>query len=240
MPLVKVTAELVTKLALSPMQTGPQLDEIVSLQMCRHLGSIKRSPNHQIQPKGEPVKVQGQIPSPIRQTWVEQGGSKFPVPHVSMPIIEKTAVAAEHYSSSFPTHRALEIEAKQRTKIARGGGQYKSFRLPLSTSDTRRVVWFAELREKKEIKRAPASWLRGILKHVTHVGKKSSLGYGMVGNWIVEPTDIEAHWFNDGVLMRTLPASLVSNEVLGKRRSFGAVAAPYWQADIFCECYTPV
>lgn len=239
MPLVKVTAELVTPTSLTPMQQGMELDGLVALQMCRHLGSIKHSAKHVIQPRGESVKVQGQIPSPIKQTWVDQDGKRYPVPHVSSAIIEDVEAKHEYYNRSFPTHRASLITEKQRTKVSRGGGQYKSFRLPLSVSGTQRIVWFAELREKKEIGRAPASWLRGILKHVGFVGKKSSYGYGMVGKWSVEPTDIEAHWFNSGVLMRPLPASAVGSDVQGKRKCFGAIAAPYWQAEFYCDRFVP-
>lgn len=240
MPLVKVTAELITDIAITPQGQGTELDGVCYLQMCRHLGSIKDSPKHQIQARGAQVGVQGQIPMPIKQTWVEQGGKRFPVPHCSAAILEDAGEYRQHYHKSFPAYHADLLDASQRTKFQRGGGVLKSIRLPLRKAQTQRVVWFAELRPKKEIGRAPASWLRGILKHVEHLGKKTSQGHGLVGKWTVEQTDIEAHWFCNGVLMRTLPVSIVPKETKGKRRSFGGVAAPYWQADFYTDCYLPV
>ena len=235
MPLVKVTAELASPIALSPTGHAPNLDALCCLQMCRHLGSIKQSEAHNIQPRGQRITEQGQIPIPIKQTWIDG----FPIPHCSSGIIEATSESVDYYHCSFPTHRGELLRDDQRTKIARGGGTYKSFRLPLRKSDTQRVVWFAELRTKREVNRAPASWLRQILSHVEFIGKKTAYGHGHVATWTVEPTDIEAHWICDGVLMRPLPVSMVAGDVVGKRRSFGAVADPYWQADFFTDCYVP-
>lgn len=240
MPLVKVTAELATDIAITPQGAGTELDGLCYLQMCRHLGSIKKSGKHEVQAKGDRVRIQGQIPIPIRQTWVDQDGSRFPVPHCSAAIIEATPEYKQHYHKSFPSHHSDKLSESQRTKFPRGGGVLKSIRLPLRKSQTRRIVWFAELRTKKEIGRSPMSWLRGILKNVEFLGKKTSQGHGMVSNWTVEATEIEAHWTNGGVLMRTLPLSVVAESTKGKRRSFGSVAAPYWQADFFCNCYVPV
>jgi len=240
MPLVKVIAELVSPIALSPTGQAPHLDALVIVAMCRHLSQIRESEKHNIQPRGQAISEQGQVPIPIRQTWVEQGGKRFPIPHCSAGIIEATTESVEHYHCSFPTSRAQLIREDQRTKIARGGGTYKSFRLPLRKSDTQKVVWFAELREKKELNnRSPMSELRKRLKQIDFIGKKSAYGNGHVSQWTVEETDMAGHWICDGVLMRPLPVSLVPTETAGKRRSFGAVAAPYWQADFFTDCYLP-
>lgn len=236
MPLVKVTAELASPIALSPNGDAPHLDALCQLVMCRSMRSVRESRKHNIQPRGKPIQQQGQIPIPIRQTWVDG----FPVPHCSSGIIEATVDSVEHYHCSYPSHRGELLRKNQRTKIARGGGTYKSFRLPLRKSYTQRVVWFAELRTGKELGRSPASRLRGLLNKIDFIGKKSAYGNGHVSKWIVEPTEIEAHWICGGVLMRPLPVSLVGSDVTGKRRTFGAVAAPYWQADFFTDCYLPV
>lgn len=239
MPLVKVTAELVSPIALSPTGDAPHLDALCCIAMCRHLGSIGESKKHNIQPRGQPIREQGQVPIPIKQTWVEQDGRRFPIPHCSAGIIEAATESVEHYHCSFPTSRAQLIREDQRTKIARGGGTYKSFRLPLRKSDAQRVVWFAELRAKAELGRSPMGRLRGLLRSIEFIGKKSAYGHGHVAAWTVEKTETAGHWIYDGVLMRPLPVSLVPMETAGKRRSFGAVAAPYWQADFFTDCYLP-
>lgn len=240
MPLVKVTAELATDVSLDHQGVGPRLDAICILQMCRHLSSIGESGKHNIQRQGTPIKEQGQIPIPIKQKWVEQDGKRYPIPRCSAAIIEQSKEYHQHYHRSFPSNLSDQLAEKQRTKFARGGGTLKSIRLPLRKSQTKKIVWFAELRIKKEIGRSPMSWLRGLLKKVEFIGKKTSQGHGCVASWTVEPTDIDAAWIYEGVLMRPLPASIVGSETVGKRRSFGGVAAPYWQADFFCDRYVPV
>lgn len=240
MPLVKVTAEVVTDIALSPLGFAPNLDALCCLAMARSMRSVRESIKHNIQPHGCDVEEQGQIPIPIRQTWIDQGGKRYPVPHCSSAIIESVKEYREHYHKSFPAYHADLLEEKQRTKFPRGGGVLKSIRLPLRKSRTQKVVWFAELRTGKELGRAPASKLRCLLKRIEFLGKKTSQGHGQVARWTVEKTDTEAHWIHEGVLMRPLPISLVPKETKGKRRSFGAVAAPYWQADFFTDCFVPV
>ncbi len=228
--LVKVTAELCAPLALSPDGSAPHLDAICESVMARKAKAIAESRNghrHSIdtnRPRGQPVRMPGQLPIPIIREKV--GG--LPIPRCSQGIIEQVKEQVSHYHCAFPLDRAGMLTEKQRTTIATTGGSYKSIRLPLRLVDTARVVWFAELRESP-------SKLRRILKRVPAIGKKTSQGYGVVTSWAVELTDIDAAWFCGGVLMRPLPLSAVPADILGKRRGFGAVCGPYWQADLFVE-----
>lgn len=140
--------------------------------------------------------------------------------------------AVEHYHCAFPIERAIALAEKERIQINTTGGVNKSIRLPLRLSRTTRVVWFAELRDSPSV-------LRKLLNRVETLGKKAAYGYGRVSQWDVEETDVDASWFHSGVLMRALPIAAVCDDVQGKRRSFGAVAGPYWQASFFVDRYVP-
>ncbi len=231
---VKVTAHLLTPVALSPEGNAPHLDAICELVLSRHTRAIAESSNghrHQLDVakiRGAPVDVQGQLPIPIVRERVDG----IPIPRCSFGIMEATHETVEHYHCAFPIERALQIEEKERIQIQTTGGVNKSVRLPLRLSRTTRIVWFCEIREKPSV-------LRKILNRIDCLGKKSAYGYGQVAEWIVEPTDVDACWFHGGVLMRALPVSAVSDDVHGKRRSFGAVAGPYWDAKWFVERYVP-
>lgn len=236
--LVKVTAHLLSPLALSPDGVPPHLDALCELVMARKALSIADSSNghrHAIdrsRPRGQPVETPGQLPIPIVRERVDG----LPIPRCSQGIIADSRETAEHYHCAFPVERAQLLSTKSRTTLATTGGTYKSMRLPLRIISVPSVVWFAELREQ------PAR-LRGILRKITTLGKKAVYGYGLVGEWRVESTDIDAAWFAESsagkVLMRPLPISIVNDSVLGKRRDFGAVCGPYWQANLFVDRWSP-
>lgn len=232
--LVKVTAHLVSPLALSPEGTAPHLDALCELVLAKRTRAIAGSSNghrHDLdvtRVRGQEIEKQGQLPIPIVRERIDG----IPVPRCSFGIIEETPEATEHYHCSFPIERASQLAQKERIQIATTGGINKSIRLPLRLSTTSRVVWFAEIREKPSI-------LRTLVNRVPTLGKKSAYGYGEVSQWDVEPTDIDASWFHDRVLMRALPISAVPEDARGKRRSFGAVAGPYWQHSFFVDRYVP-
>jgi len=230
---------------LSPDGVPPHLDALCEWVMAKKARTISESKNGHRHPivatiPGQPVEKQGALPIPIIRQWVDCGdGLRCPIPRVSQGIIETIKQRSERYHCAFPLERALSLKQKQRTKIATTGGPYKSFRLPLRIVDTSRVVWFAELRDKKMSGRAPMTELRKILRQVHAIGKKTSQGFGIIAEWLVEPTEFDASWIYEGVLMRPLPLCLGEGATHGKRRCFGAVAAPYWQADFYCDRFVP-
>lgn len=244
----KITAHLSSPLALSPDGVPPHLDALCEYVMSKNARSIAESINGHRHPvavtiPGQPVDRQGTLPIPIVRVWTDCGdGLRCPIPRVSQGIIEPSKESVTHYHSAFPLERALSLTEKQRTTVATTGGPMKSHRLPLRVVDTNRVVWFAELRDRATNSRrrsSPMSELRKLLKQVHSIGKKTSHGFSIVSEWIVEGTELDASWSYEGVLMRPLPLSLAEGVTCGKRRCFGAVAAPYWQADFFCNRLVP-
>lgn len=236
--LVKVTARLLSPLALSPDGVPPHLDALCESVLAKRVRSIASSSNghrHALdleRAPGTEVSDPGALPIPITRERV----NGLPVPRCSQGILSLNRESVDHYHCAFPVERAGLLMPSQRGVLPTTGGTYKSMRLPLRIVDAACVVWFAELRERP-------GRLRGLLTKISAIGKKSAYGYGHVGEWSVEHTDVDACWFADSdagqVLMRPLPLDAVDNDVIGKRRCFGAVCGPYWQASLFVERWVP-
>ncbi len=81
-------------------------------------------------------------------------------------------------------------------------GQLKDYDLQLPFRDIRNcIVWFAV---------GDRTAVEALLKTCTHIGKKSSIGYGLVTNWAVEEVTFDySTWGPDGELMRPLPTRLM-------------------------------
>lgn len=231
---VKVTAHLVSPLALSPDGQAPFLDAICEFVMASRMRSIHESSNGRhkldfVRRRGQEVETPGQIPIPIARRFVDG----LPIPLCSAGIYAETPQRVEHYSRRFPTEMASLLSPDDRGVLQATGGPFKSFRLPLRIVDADRVVWFAVLCESP-------TRLRSLLtKHVACIGKKTSQGFGVVWRWEVEPIEHDWSWFADGVLMRPLPVSVAPTDLRGFRRTFCGVCQPYWQRSLFREAVTP-
>lgn len=231
---VKVTAHLVSPLALSPDGQAPFLDSLCEFVMSSRMRTIHECSGgrHRMdfaRRRGQEVETPGQIPIPIARKFVDG----LPIPLCSSGIYSEMPQRIEHYSRRFPTEMASLLSPDDRGVLQATGGPFKSFRLPLRLVDAERVVWFAMLRKNP-------SRLRMLLsKHIGCIGKKTSQGFGAVWRWEVEPIECDWSWFADGVLMRPLPASEASSAQRGFRRTFCGVCPPYWQRSLWREAVTP-
>lgn len=100
-------------------------------------------------------------------------------------------------------------------------GKNKSFRVPQPRALTRLMRWWAS---------GDAAEIRDLLRMVTHLGKKRSVGHGKVASWQVE---VVAPWDGfpilrpDGTPMRNLPLDtprLGPSTAIG----WGPLTYPYW------------
>lgn len=220
----------------------PRLDAICEVILASRAKSITESSGgesheYEIVGRGQEIaeNAQGKLPIPIKRKRSPCG---LYVPCASNPIgSESMQDEAAYYAKAFPLARTASLLPQERVKIATTGGRYKSMRLPLRVQVIERIVWFAVLREQ-------LSQLRNLLKECTHVGKKTSYGYGRVRRWIVEPCERDMSWFAESeegpVLMRTLPVSIGLPEgCIGASRSFGGCVGPYWQQAFWREIWEP-
>jgi len=223
---LKVTATLNSPLA----GEAPMLDALLERVMAIHMPSILASSGGWKHASGRPSS----IPIPIARTRL--GDYPHLIPMSSAPICSRPlAETHEHYARAFPVELAELLEPGQRIQINTGSGEHRSYRLPLRVAWVDRIVWFA-VGVPKEVRR--------LLRRVWAVGKKPSIGYGRVSQWMVEPIDEDYAWFAPSpagpVLMRTLPAGdWLPPDLVGYRPWFGTPVAPYWDKTLYADVVQP-
>lgn len=230
---LKVTAHLSEPIA----GDVPMLDAVIERCMSVHRSVAQRLHLHHADPERADY-TPGLIPTPIVRRRVE--GFPWPIPLCSSPIFRVSIDTHEHYARRFDVEPELIASAARRVYYTTMG-EHKSHRLPLRVRAVDRVVWFccaADARGVKEI--------RGLLrKQVTHLGKKTSQGFGRVDQWEIGDWPMDVSWFAtlDGgrtVLMRPMPAHVVEGRsVVGYRKWYGGVVPPYWATPYFAEMVVP-
>jgi hypothetical protein len=203
----------------------PFLDAILEGEMARRDGSATRLRRDQ------PCPPYGQIHIPMLRRTI--GG--LAVPCCSAPIARADRVTVEHFAKRLATEHAGLLAPKKRLVVATGNATFKSYRLPLQVQVIHRIVWFAIARRRP---------VKQLLRSVRSVGRKRSMGYGRVAEWVCERIDNEWSWFvrteAGPVLMRPLPfCADLPGGLLGAREDFGAVQSPMWHPDRFVERVVP-
>lgn len=214
---LKVTATLATMLAGDP----PHLDSLLECELCWHQG-LQHQADRRL-----PAPAPGVVAIPMRRETV----AGCLVACCSSPILSPTLHdGVEHFAKRMAVEHSGMLHEKERTQIAMGNGQFKSYRLPLRIRKIEQIAWFCEGNGKE---------IRSVLKRIKSLGKKREYGYGRVVEWKAEPVDHESWWFADGVLMRPLPVDGVPKETRGFRLDFGACQTPYWHPERYREIAVP-
>lgn len=246
---LKITCWLSSPLVGQP----PMLDSLLQFAMLPHMPSIMATSNgHRHATALNPVRglravTPGKIPIPLAYEWV----NGWPVYHASSPIYATDWDGVQRISQHFPVQDAQMISPSQRSLITTGGGEFKSYLLPMRTRLIGRVVWFclAGVRQRKRKDGSVGNqWevprIRKLLGGITGIGDNVRLGYGRVKEWSVEDVSEDYSWFAPSdtgkVLMRPLPTGdWLPNDLIGSKPSFGACCGPYWQAENFTEIVLP-
>ena len=223
---VKVTAVLSSPLC----GEAPQLDGILELAIAPfHPAGVAL---HRVD-RNFPAPPAGAVPIPIPRRMV----AGWPVARCSSPILGvPSTTTVEHVAKRIEPENAPLLAPGKARKIVTSNTWTKSYRLPMHVRRVDRVVWFAV---------GKASRIRQLLaKGVPAVGKKRSVGYGAVAEWIVEPWDEDWSWFapsdHGRVLMRPLPiGDHLPEGLIGFRADFGACVPPYWHPERYGEIVTP-
>jgi hypothetical protein len=229
---LKVTAHLQAPIAGEP----PMLDAIVEYEMARIGGKLHSIDRSDLCPPA------GEIHIPILRGCI---GGVDQIPRCSSPIMVCENVRHEHYAKRIAVEYANLLRDNQRLVVSVGNTWTKSYRLPLMTTTTPRVVWFIGGNDSNRgDKPSPRKTLLSILQQVNSIGKKRSVGYGVVTRWEVEKIDGDYSWFAPGaggtVLMRPLPScDALPKDLVGHRQDFGACLPPYWHPDRYMEIVKP-
>ncbi len=154
----------------------------------------------------------------------------------SSPIVDTRHEGREFVTKRLAVEHAGDLHPSQRLSVAVGNSTFKSYRLPLKVTRPSEVVWFCHGHRQP---------IHKLLKRVTAIGRKRSVGYGRVSQWLVEEIDEDYSLFamepqGRPVLMRPLPlCSELPGDLLGWRQDFAGIRPPYWHPDRFAECVVP-
>ena len=161
------------------------------------------------------------IPLPLDLVWVSSSG--YPL-WASTPLVpvDGGIVSREYWHKRYPSHRA-EFGNKQSANTS--AGRWREFRVPVAAHSTSKLVAMA-IGNMAELQR--------LLDGVTHIGKKSSIGYGRVVKWEVIP---HPHTLEDVLSNRAVPVE--SGLTDGRMERHRGWTPPYWHAAKWLDCIVP-
>lgn len=120
----------------------------------------------------------------------------------------------------------------KRGKVDISSGNYKAYRMPEIIRLVGDVVFFAYGTKSK---------IEELLSYMTHIGKKTSIGWGRVREWIVEPIEEDYTTICPYGLARPIEIEKANEEV--KRRAYTvqdiAVRPAYWDYKNVETCFVP-
>ncbi|MCL6479879.1 MAG: hypothetical protein K6T65_16025, partial [Peptococcaceae bacterium] len=137
-----------------------------------------------------------------------------------------------HWHKRFDDHLEKYIDfGGRRGKIDTKSGKYKAYRMPLVVQLFDRLEWYAV---------GDTGAVLDLCQGVTHIGKKSSQGLGVVEYWTVEPWPEDWSEAVGGKLSRAVPVELgLPPGIAGGRVGTYGIRPPYWHTDHQRLCYLP-
>jgi CRISPR type IV-associated protein Csf3 len=103
----------------------------------------------------------------------------------------------DHWSRRFAMGRVKYLD-ERKVSVDIASGRFKSYRMPVFYRHALEIHWYAVGLQRR---------IAELLPHMTHIGKKTSQGWGAVTEWRVEkvPEDFSVYGPR-GELMRAVPA----------------------------------
>ena len=122
------------------------------------------------------------------------------------------------------THR------QQKGRIKTNQGHFKDFMINMPMLITNHITFYANA-DKNEIKR--------LLHHLTHIGKKTSIGSGKIFKITITETDEDYSFFKNGNIMRAIPSSFKLPILPGMTFQKATYKPPYWDSTKATMCIVP-
>lgn len=120
--------------------------------------------------------------------------------HCSSPIYKYTIEDQSRYRKRWSPDQDGRIDwGKRKAKFSTSEGPEKSYDLPLFIRITPRIDWFCV---------GDKSGVLELLQYATGLGKKRSLGFGQVAEWVVSPVEEDWSIIKEGKLTKPLPVDL--------------------------------
>lgn len=133
-----------------------------------------------------------------------------------------------YWHKRFDDHLEQRIDfAGRRGRIDVKSGKYKAYRMPLVVQLFDQLEWHAY---------GDRDSVYDLLSGLTHIGKKTSQGLGLVDYWTVEPWREDLSEVANGRVTRALPE--LPEGVRGVKQRYG-IRSPYWHREHQRVCYVP-
>jgi CRISPR type IV-associated protein Csf3 len=130
------------------------------------------------------------------------------------------ADGVDYWSKRFDNPLADLVDFRsKRGKIDTSAAEYKAYRMPLFYRSALWVEWYCV---------GDADRLAPLLHMITHLGKKTSQGYGRVSRWEIEPWPEDWSVWRDGKLMRGIPRYHWPRERGVPVVGLYGIRPPYW------------
>lgn len=120
--------------------------------------------------------------------------------HASVGIMNKPVLKKNTIFKRFTDKETYHLTKKQQGgKIRTNAGHYKDFMINLPLIITDNIKWYCN-GDKKSI--------RHLLKHLTNLGKKTSIGGGYIKNIKITETETDYSFYKDGYVLKPTPSTL--------------------------------
>lgn len=151
--------------------------------------------------------------------------------HASVGQLENARLYKDTIYKRFTDKEAYKLSDKARKgRVKTNQGHFKDFIINLPLIITDKITFYC-CADKKELER--------LLPHLSHIGKKTSIGGGRIRNINIYDEEEDYSFFKDGELMRTIPVSLKIPLFEGVSIQRQPYKPPYWDKKNVEMCYTP-
>lgn len=154
----------------------------------------------------------------------------------SVGFYKQYGIQTEYWHKKPSAHNKLGEKyidfGKRRGKVNVSSGEYKAYRMPEVIRLVSDITFFAYGNKKK---------IEQLLKHMTHIGKKTSIGWGRVKKWVVEEFEEDYTDISPYGLARPIPIKKATKDHKMNAHTIQRLACkpPYWNYKNVTECYVP-
>lgn len=154
----------------------------------------------------------------------------------SVGFYEQRGIQTEYWHKKPSAYGRLGSEyidfGNKRGKINVSSGEYKAYRMPEVIRIVSNVTFYAFGTKSK---------IEDLLNYIHHIGKKSSIGWGRVKEWVVEEIENDYTSVSPYGLARPIPVNVANQEERNAAYTIQRIAIkpPYWNHRNVKECYVP-
>lgn len=180
-------------------------------------------------PAKAPIEIERYLSRiPIRYSAFQQGNRQIGIYHASVSQFDIDKFYIETLYKRFETRHIDQCQTRKK-KIRLGMGFFKAFMMKIPYTPAKSVTFYID-GGKEEI--------TGLIRHVTHLGKKTGYGFGKVRGVRVEEIEKDLSIVKDGKAMRPVPEKIHAWGLPSYTQML-AYRPPYWDKRNVALCAAP-